>query len=193
MELRSVAYNPTLTPGMGGMPGMQQDMQGMGGMQAMPGMHQDMQGMGGMQAMPGMHQDMQGMSGMQAMPGMQPGMQGMGGMHGMPEMERMLHGMHGVPGGCQYQEYDPCCPMPCPPYNEPMHHEHYEHHCPMPEPTPAHEVYVVKKGDSIYKIAKRYGTTMQAIILANNLRNPNLIYPGQILFIPGVATSEFYG
>ena len=64
---------------------------------------------------------------------------------------------------------------------------------PTPTPTPAHEVYVVKKGDSIYKIAKRYGTTMQAIILGNNLRNPDLIYPGQVLFIPGASSSEFRG
>lgn len=47
--------------------------------------------------------------------------------------------------------------------------------------------YVVKSGDTIYKIAKNYGTTMQAIILANNLSNPNLIYPGQTLIIPGVS------
>ncbi|MDP4127962.1 MAG: LysM peptidoglycan-binding domain-containing protein, partial [Bacillota bacterium] len=40
--------------------------------------------------------------------------------------------------------------------------------------------------DSVYKIAKRFGTTMRAIILGNNLRNPNLIYPGQRLIIPGV-------
>ena len=71
-----------------------------------------------------------------------------------------------------------------------------QHHCPMPmpAPTPVHQVYVVKKGDSVYKIAKRYGTTMEAIILANNLSNPNLIYPGQILLIPtAVSSSEFYG
>ena len=113
-------------------------------------------------------------------PNFAPGMGGMmPGMQGMPEMERMLHGMHGVPG---HLDYDPCCPPPCPPYEAPV----MQHHCPMPAPTPAHEVYVVKKGDSVYKIAKRYGTTMQAIILANDLHNPNLIYPGQVLIIPGV-------
>ncbi|KJS50884.1 MAG: hypothetical protein VR66_00325 [Peptococcaceae bacterium BRH_c23] len=88
------------------------------------------------------------------------------------------------------------------------HMMHHQQHCPMPTPmpipiptpTPEPEVYVVKTGDTIYKIAKRYGTTMQAIILANNLRNPDLIYPGQILFIPGASrltgvlgVSEFRG
>ena len=219
MELRSVAYNTTPAPGMGGMmPGMQ-DMQGMQGMHQgmggmMPGM-QDMQGMQGMhQGMGGMMPGMQDMQGMQSgTGGMMPGMQDMQGMHqgmggtmpgmqGMSEMDRMLHGMHGAPGVCHPMNIDPCCPLPCPPYEAPV----MQHHCPMPKPTPlptpvptpAHEVYVVKKGDTIYKIAKRYGTTMQAIILANNLRNPNLIYPGQILLIPGVSTtqfstSEFYG
>ncbi|MBP1759336.1 MAG: LysM protein,collagen triple helix repeat protein, partial [Firmicutes bacterium] len=89
-------------------------------------------------------------------------------------------------------------PRPCSPCGTPMMH-HHEHHCPMPTPcptpcpTPAHEVYVVKKGDTVWKIAQRYGTTMQAIILANNLRNPDLIYPGQVLFIPGASTGKFYG
>jgi len=103
---------------------------------------------------------------------------GMGGM--MPEMQGMY----------QHLDIDPCCPNPCPPYEESV----MQQQCPMPmptpmpapAPTPAREVYVVKKGDSVYKIAKRYGTTMQAIILRNNLRNPDLIYPGQILIIPGM-------
>jgi nucleoid-associated protein YgaU len=75
---------------------------------------------------------------------------------------------------------------PCPPHQAMggMHH----HHCPppCPPPTPEPTTYVVKKGDSVYKIAKKFGTTMQAIILANNLRNPDLIFPGQVLYIPGV-------
>ncbi|HHY27568.1 MAG TPA: LysM peptidoglycan-binding domain-containing protein, partial [Desulfitobacterium dehalogenans] len=46
--------------------------------------------------------------------------------------------------------------------------------------------YVVRRGDSVYKIAQKFGTTMQAIILANNLCNPDLIFPGQVLIIPCV-------
>ncbi|MCO1601252.1 LysM peptidoglycan-binding domain-containing protein [Desulfosporosinus nitroreducens] len=171
MELRSVAYNPTFTPGMQGMQGMQ----GMEGMQGMPGM--------------------EGMQGMQGMPGM-PGMQG-GMMHGGPCMY--------PPGGFVnldvdmdpgFVSLDLEGPRPCSPCGSPVmqqRHHHHEHHCPVPTPTPSPEVYVVKKGDTVWKIAKRYGTTMQGIILANNLRNPDLIYPGQILFIPGASTEEFYG
>ena len=186
MELRSVAYNPTLAPGMGGM------MQGMSGMQGMPGMMQGMQG-----AMQGM----EGMQGMQGMPGMMPGMQGApmaGGLGMYPPSGFVNLDVDMDPG---FVSLDLGGPMPCSPCGEPVM-QHLPH-CPMPmpvptpapapAPAPAHEVYVVKKGDTVYKIAKRYGTTMQAIILGNNLRNPDLIYPGQILFIPGVSTSEFYG
>ena len=44
--------------------------------------------------------------------------------------------------------------------------------------------HVVAAGEGIYSIARQYGVTPQAIIDANNLTNPNLIYPGQVLIIP---------
>jgi len=44
--------------------------------------------------------------------------------------------------------------------------------------------YVVQAGDTLSAIALRYGTTAMAIAMANNLANPSLIYPGQILIIP---------
>ncbi|NJN55536.1 MAG: LysM peptidoglycan-binding domain-containing protein [Anaerolineae bacterium] len=45
--------------------------------------------------------------------------------------------------------------------------------------------YTVQWGDSLSQIAVRYGTTMQAIMLANPwVVNPNLIYAGTPLFIP---------
>lgn len=45
--------------------------------------------------------------------------------------------------------------------------------------------YTVQWGDSLSQIAVRYGTTMQAIMLANPwVVNPNLIYAGTVLFIP---------
>lgn len=45
------------------------------------------------------------------------------------------------------------------------------------------DAYVVKKGDSLYKIAKEYGTTVDNIKNANNLATET-IYPNQVLFIP---------
>jgi FOG: LysM repeat len=100
-----------------------------------------------------------------------------------PGIGGMMPGMFGMPGA---PVNDLCCPTPCPPHEELAMQCHHPMPAPVPAPIPAHVKYVVKKGDSVYKIAKRYGTTMQAIILGNNLRNPNLIYPGQILIIPGV-------
>ncbi len=56
---------------------------------------------------------------------------------------------------------------------------------PASTPPPAGGYYVVQRGDSLYRIALRFGTTYSAIAVANNLANPNYIYPGQTLLIPG--------
>jgi LysM repeat protein len=45
--------------------------------------------------------------------------------------------------------------------------------------------YVVARGDTLKKIAARYGTTMQAIANLNGIYNYNMIYVGQRLSIPG--------
>lgn len=45
--------------------------------------------------------------------------------------------------------------------------------------------YVVKTGDTLQTIARRYGTTWQAIAANNNLINANFIYAGQRLVIFG--------
>ena len=58
---------------------------------------------------------------------------------------------------------------------------------PEPEPTPAPVVnkYTVKKGDTLSKIAKAHGVTLKKLIAANpQIKNPNLIYPGQKITIP---------
>ncbi len=44
--------------------------------------------------------------------------------------------------------------------------------------------YTVKAGDTLYKIANIYGVSIQAIVNANYIVNPNLIYIKQILTIP---------
>ncbi len=50
-------------------------------------------------------------------------------------------------------------------------------------------VHVVKRGETLYSIARRYGTTVQALLNANGLRNANLIYVGQRLTLPGSGGS----
>jgi LysM repeat protein len=44
--------------------------------------------------------------------------------------------------------------------------------------------YVVKPGDTLAKIAWRFGVNMWAIVKVNNIPNPNVIHVGQKLFIP---------
>ncbi len=46
------------------------------------------------------------------------------------------------------------------------------------------QIHIVQSGETLFSIARRYGTTVEAIVRANNLANPSLIYPGQRLVIP---------
>ena len=47
--------------------------------------------------------------------------------------------------------------------------------------------YTVVKGDSMWKIAVRYEIGLSEIISANpQVKNPNLIYPGDVLTIPSI-------
>jgi nucleoid-associated protein YgaU len=58
---------------------------------------------------------------------------------------------------------------------------------PKPVASPAKQrTYRVVKGDTLAKIAKKYGKSWQSIYNANRniVKNPNRIYPGQVLQIP---------
>lgn len=54
-----------------------------------------------------------------------------------------------------------------------------------------YEQYVVQKGDSLYSIAKKYGTTIAEIVDFNTLTS-NVIYPNQVLLIPLTDNDEVY-
>ena len=43
--------------------------------------------------------------------------------------------------------------------------------------------YTVQSGDTLSQIANTYGTTVQEIVNINQIANPNLIYPGEVLKI----------
>ena len=56
---------------------------------------------------------------------------------------------------------------------------------PAPAPEPEPKTYKVKKGDTLTKIAKAHKVTLKKLIQANpQIKNPDLIYPNQIINIP---------
>jgi peptidoglycan endopeptidase LytE len=44
--------------------------------------------------------------------------------------------------------------------------------------------YTVQRGDTLLSIARRFGLTVKQLQAANNISNPDRIYPGQVLTIP---------
>jgi LysM repeat protein len=48
-------------------------------------------------------------------------------------------------------------------------------------------IYTAQSGDTLWKIAKAYYTTIEDITRLNNIENPDYILPGQKLIIPGRA------
>jgi murein DD-endopeptidase MepM/ murein hydrolase activator NlpD len=50
--------------------------------------------------------------------------------------------------------------------------------------------YVVQAGDTVSSIARRYGTTWQTLVHINELLSPNSIYPGLVIQVPRVTSTE---
>lgn len=66
-----------------------------------------------------------------------------------------------------------------------------------PKPEPEENVYyTVVRGDNLTRIARRYDTTVAQLVEWNNIKNPNLIFVGQVLIVgkksPGPEPSEVY-
>ncbi|WP_455205038.1 LysM peptidoglycan-binding domain-containing protein, partial [Kaarinaea lacus] len=59
-----------------------------------------------------------------------------------------------------------------------------------PVSLPDDGLYTVRKGDSIHRIAKRYGVSEKQIIALNDFRRANRIYPGQVLRIKTAVEKE---
>lgn len=46
------------------------------------------------------------------------------------------------------------------------------------------KTYTVVKGDTLSKIAKKYGTTVDTLVKLNGIKNKNLINIGQVIKLP---------
>lgn len=57
----------------------------------------------------------------------------------------------------------------------------------LPEKKASVTIYIVQPGDTLWKIAKRYFTTVETLVKINNIENIDYIKPGQKLIIPGRA------
>src|SRR5574341_904073 len=58
-----------------------------------------------------------------------------------------------------------------------------------PATQPASGTYTVARGDTLASIARRFGVTWAALAAANNLADPDHIFYGQVLVIPGASAS----
>ena len=55
---------------------------------------------------------------------------------------------------------------------------------PAPTPSPSYRTYIVQPGDTLSSIARRFNTTVDAIVRLNNLASASFIRSGQRLLIP---------
>jgi murein DD-endopeptidase MepM/ murein hydrolase activator NlpD len=51
-------------------------------------------------------------------------------------------------------------------------------------------IYYVEQGDTLYTIAAKFSTTVDALIETNDIADPSLVYPGLALVIPGYPGVE---
>ena len=54
----------------------------------------------------------------------------------------------------------------------------------VPQPAGSAIKYVVRPGDTLWKIATTHDTTVTALVTANHIKDRNLIYSGQVVWIP---------
>ncbi|MBE5738754.1 MAG: LysM peptidoglycan-binding domain-containing protein [Clostridiales bacterium] len=52
-------------------------------------------------------------------------------------------------------------------------------------------IYTVKSGDTLFKIANQYGVTINDIVVANGLSEPDSLSIGQNLFIPNIRENSY--
>ena len=58
-----------------------------------------------------------------------------------------------------------------------------------PAPAPADGRYMIQRGDTLWLVARRFQVTVSQLMVANAIANPNYIYYGQVLVIPGQSAA----
>lgn len=55
-------------------------------------------------------------------------------------------------------------------------------------------MYNIQKGETLWSIAQKFGTTVHDLVRLNNIENPDLIFPEEVLKIPEAThnPSKFY-
>ena len=48
-------------------------------------------------------------------------------------------------------------------------------------------IYTIKKGDTLSGIAQTYGTTVETLVHINNIQDPDKIYAGDTITVPGLG------
>ena len=52
--------------------------------------------------------------------------------------------------------------------------------------------YTVRRGNTLFGIANFFGTTVEKILNANNIKDPSMIYVGQEIIVP-IDTEDYAG
>lgn len=63
---------------------------------------------------------------------------------------------------------------------------------PKTEPKQAAGTYTVKAGDTLSELAQKFNTTVSELQRLNNIKDPNKIYVGQVLKLPGAKNAPVY-
>ena len=65
-----------------------------------------------------------------------------------------------------------------------MAYERYQRAVRLANANQVKKIHIVQEGEYLTLLASRYGSTVRAIALANDIENDNLIFAGQELLIP---------
>lgn len=54
-------------------------------------------------------------------------------------------------------------------------------------------IYTIQRGDTLSELAKRFGTTTEALARANGIADPDKIYAGSKLTVPSTTPLTLWG